>query len=95
MTVATNAITTRTAEYLGMAVDQFRGRGWRVDEELLAHISPAHSDNIGLSGHHHRRCRPRAPPNSGPTEVGVGPEGASQTPPRTPIGTKLRSVLPT
>jgi len=50
LTIATNAITTWTAEYLGMAVDQLRGRGRRVDEELLAHISPAHSDNIGLFG---------------------------------------------
>ena len=33
-----------------MAVDQLRGRGRCVDEELLAHISPAHSDNIGLFG---------------------------------------------
>jgi hypothetical protein len=31
LTVATNAITTRTAEYLGMAADQFRGRSRRVD----------------------------------------------------------------
>ena len=50
LTIATNAITTWTAEYLGMAVGQLRGRGRRVDEELLAHISPAHSDNIGLFG---------------------------------------------
>jgi hypothetical protein len=34
----------------GGAVVQLRVQGRRVDEELLAHISPAHSENIGLFG---------------------------------------------
>ena len=29
-------------------LDQLRGQGRRIDEDLLAHISPAHNQNIGL-----------------------------------------------
>ncbi len=50
LTLTTNAVITWMTEYLGLAVDQLRGQGRRVDEELLAHISPAHSENIGLFG---------------------------------------------
>jgi hypothetical protein len=48
--IATNAITTWTTEYLGLAVNELREQGRRVDDELLAHISPAQSQNIGLFG---------------------------------------------
>jgi hypothetical protein len=50
LTIATNAISTWTAEYLGLAVQQFRDQGRFIDDELLAHISPARSENIGLFG---------------------------------------------
>lgn len=50
LTLATNAITAWTTEYLGLAVVEQRGRGRRVDDKLLAHFSPAHSENIGLFG---------------------------------------------
>ena len=50
LTLATNGITTWTTEYLGLAVDHLRAEGRRVDPELLAHVSPAQSDNIGLFG---------------------------------------------
>jgi TnpA family transposase len=50
LTLATNAITAWMTEYLGLAVEQLRAQGRRVDEELLAHMSPAQSDNIGLFG---------------------------------------------
>jgi TnpA family transposase len=50
LTLTTNAVITWMTEYLGLAVDQIRGQGRRVDEELLVHISPAHSENIGLFG---------------------------------------------
>ena len=50
LTIAANAITTWTTEYLGLAVKELRERGRRVDDELLAHISPAQSENIGLFG---------------------------------------------
>jgi hypothetical protein len=33
-----------------LAVDHLHGRGRRIDPELLAHISPAQSDTIGLFG---------------------------------------------
>jgi Tn3 transposase DDE domain len=47
--LTTNAVITWMTEYLSRAGDQFR-QGHRVDEELLAHISLAHSENIGLFG---------------------------------------------
>ncbi len=50
LTIATNAISTWTAEYLGLAVDELRGQGRLVDDALLAHISPARSENVGLFG---------------------------------------------
>jgi len=37
-------------EYLGLAVDQMRTQGRLVDETLLAHLSPAQSENVGLIG---------------------------------------------
>jgi len=50
LTIATNSISTWTAEYLGLAVDELRGQGRLVDDALLAHISPARSENVGLFG---------------------------------------------
>ena len=50
LTLATNAITTWTTEYLGLAVDHMHAQGRRVDPDLLVHVSPAQSDNIGLFG---------------------------------------------
>lgn len=50
LTIATNAISTWTAEYLGLAAQQFRDQGRHIDDEILAHISPAQSENIGLFG---------------------------------------------
>ncbi len=50
MTIATNAISTWTTEYLGLAVTQFRDQGRQIDDEALAHISPAQSESIGLFG---------------------------------------------
>lgn len=48
--LATNAITTWTAEHLGLAVDHMRAQGRRVYPDLLVHVSPAQSDNIVLFG---------------------------------------------
>jgi len=39
-----------SAEYLGLAVDSMRAAGRRVDDEVLAHVSPAHSENINFFG---------------------------------------------
>jgi len=50
LTLATNAIIAWTTEYLGLAVDHVRGQGRRVEDVLLAHLSPAQSENIGLFG---------------------------------------------
>ncbi|MFZ0875998.1 MAG: hypothetical protein WAN20_15950 [Pseudonocardiaceae bacterium] len=36
-------------EYLGLAVERFRGQVRRVDEQLLAHISSAHSETSACS----------------------------------------------
>nr|WP_280481419.1 Tn3 family transposase [Nocardia cyriacigeorgica] len=47
---ATNAVIAWTTEYYGLAVEQMRRAGHRIDDEVLAHISPAHSANINFFG---------------------------------------------
>lgn len=39
-----------TTEYYGLAVEQMRAAGRQVDDEILAHISPARSENITFFG---------------------------------------------
>lgn len=39
-----------TTEYYGLAVESMRRAGRRIDDEILAHISPAHSENINFFG---------------------------------------------
>jgi len=50
LTLVTNAVVAWTTEYYGLAVDAIRAAGRRVDDEVLAHISPAHSENITGKG---------------------------------------------
>ncbi|WP_280855141.1 Tn3 family transposase [Streptomyces sp. SAI-041] len=50
LTVLTNSVVTWTTEYYGLAVAQMRAEGRAVDDELLAHISPAHSENVNYHG---------------------------------------------
>lgn len=50
LTLATNAVIAWTTEYYGLAVDQMRRAGRRIDDDVLAHISPAHSENINFFG---------------------------------------------
>jgi TnpA family transposase len=50
LTLATNAVVAWTTEYYGLAVESMRAAGRRVDDEVLAHISPAHSENINFFG---------------------------------------------
>jgi hypothetical protein len=53
----TNSVVTWTTEYYGLAIAQMRAEGRAVDDELLAHISPAHSENCraGVGGSWWRR----------------------------------------
>jgi TnpA family transposase len=50
LTLVTNAVVTWSTEYYGLAVDSMRAAGRRIDDEVLAHISPAHSENINFFG---------------------------------------------
>ncbi|MDP9850485.1 Tn3 family transposase [Streptosporangium lutulentum] len=50
LTLVTNAVIAWTTEYYGLAVESMRASGRRIDEEALAHISPAHSENINFFG---------------------------------------------
>ena len=50
LTLVTNAVVTWTTEYCCLAVESMRAAGRRVDDEVLAHISPAHSENINFFG---------------------------------------------
>ncbi|GGM63408.1 hypothetical protein GCM10011608_55800 [Micromonospora sonchi] len=64
LTVVTNPVITWTTEYYGLDIDSMRAAGRRIDDEVLAHISPAHSENINFFGHrrrHRRRTRPARP----------------------------------
>lgn len=46
----TNSVVAWTTEYYGLAVESMRRSGRQVDDEVLAHISPAHSENINFFG---------------------------------------------
>ncbi|MGW6521681.1 Tn3 family transposase [Streptomyces sp. NPDC054962] len=50
LTLLTNSVVTWTTEYYGLAIAQMRTEGRAVDDELLAHISPAHSENVNFFG---------------------------------------------
>ena len=50
LTVLTNAVITWTTEYYQIAVQDLRAKGRAVPDEILAHISPAHSENINFFG---------------------------------------------
>jgi hypothetical protein len=45
LTLVTNAVVVWTTEYYGLAVDAMRATGRRVDDEVLAHISPAQREH--------------------------------------------------
>ncbi|RDI55464.1 Tn3 transposase DDE domain-containing protein [Nocardia mexicana] len=49
LTLAANAVIAWTSEYYRLAVDLLRRGGRRIDDEVLAHISPAHSENIRVT----------------------------------------------
>ena len=50
LTVLTNSVITWVTEYYQLAVQDLRAQGRAVPDELLAHISPAHSENINFFG---------------------------------------------
>ncbi|MFI1461941.1 Tn3 family transposase [Nocardia carnea] len=50
LTLATNAVIAWTTEYYGLAVEQIRRSGRRIDDDVLAQFSPAHSENINFFG---------------------------------------------
>jgi TnpA family transposase len=50
LTLTTNAVIAWTTEYCGLAVASVRAAGRRIVDEVLAYISPAHSENINFFG---------------------------------------------
>jgi TnpA family transposase len=62
LTVVTNAVVAWTAEYLGLAVAELRSGGRYIDDEVLAHVSPAHNVEHRLLHHVLLRGRLRARP---------------------------------
>jgi hypothetical protein len=46
----TNAVITWTTEYYEMAVGRLRADCRDIPDELLAHISPTHSENVNFFG---------------------------------------------
>jgi len=50
LTVLTNSVVTWSTEYYSLAVAQLREHGRDIPDEVLTHISPAHSENINFFG---------------------------------------------
>ena len=50
LTLLTNAVITWTTEYYQLAVEQLRADGREVPDKVLAHVSPAHSENVNFFG---------------------------------------------
>ncbi len=50
LTLVTNAVIAWTTDYYGLAVAAMRKSGRHVPDDVLAHISPAHSDNVNYFG---------------------------------------------
>ena len=50
LTVVTNAIIGWMTEYLGLAVEERRASGITIDDPILAHLSPAHSEPVHFFG---------------------------------------------
>ena len=50
LTLVINTVVAWTTEYYGLAVESLRAAGRRIDDEVLAHISPAHNENINFFG---------------------------------------------
>ncbi|WNM50297.1 Tn3 family transposase [Kitasatospora sp. CM 4170] len=50
LTVVTNSVVAWHTEYLGLAVAQLRRAGRAIDDEVLAHISPARSGSVNFFG---------------------------------------------
>lgn len=50
LTVLTNAVVTWTTDYYGLAVAAMRAEGRYVNDEALAHISPARSETVNFFG---------------------------------------------
>ena len=50
LAVVTNAVITWPTEYYQLAVQQLRTGGRDVPDEVLAHICPAHSENVNFFG---------------------------------------------
>ena len=50
LTLVSNAIITWTTEYLGRAVEVRRAQGLRIDDDVLAHISPVRTEHVHLVG---------------------------------------------
>ena len=50
LTLLTNAVITWTTEYYQLAVEQLRAADRQVPDDVLAHISPAHSENVNFFG---------------------------------------------
>jgi hypothetical protein len=66
LTLATNAVIAWTTEYYGLAVEQMRREGRRIDDDVLAHISPAHSEHQRLRRDRGSTLTPNSPNSVAP-----------------------------
>jgi TnpA family transposase len=77
LTVLTNSVVTWTTEYYGLAVARMRAEGRAVDDELLAHISPAHSESVNCTARSMSRSTPNSPNSIRPATGRCVPNGRS------------------
>ena len=52
LTLVTNAIVSWSTDVPGLAVDELRADGRRVDDDVLTRHLPTHRENVGLFGTH-------------------------------------------
>ena len=82
LTLVTNAVVAWTTEYYGLAVESMRAAGRRIDDEVLAHISPAHNENINFFGSIDVDIEPSSPSSAPPA---TGPCACATPSSETPI----------
>jgi TnpA family transposase len=61
LTLVTNAVIAWITEYCGLAAESMRRCGRHVDDDVLAHISPAHSENINFFAPSRSTSTPNSP----------------------------------
>ncbi|HYQ91655.1 MAG TPA: Tn3 family transposase, partial [Candidatus Competibacteraceae bacterium] len=63
LNLLTNAVVTWNTVYMAAAIDQLRQEGYPVQEEDIAHLSPARYEHINPYGRYRFEVNPELAPN--------------------------------